>query len=61
MRKPKQTIFIPIDDDEEGVAIAKRLLQRLQKIGNMNTTYSDVIEDILNHCDSCDQFWADKT
>ena len=61
MSKEKQTIFIPIDHDEEGISIKKRLLQRLEKIGNMNSTYSNVIEDILNHCDSCDQFWEDKT
>ena len=57
----RKTIFIPIDDDEEGVGIKKKLLQKLQKIGRMNTKYNDVIEDILNHCDSCDRFWENKT
>lgn len=51
-----KTIFLPLCEEEDGIGINKKLLQRIKKIGNIDSTVNSVIEDILNHCDRCDQF-----
>ncbi len=45
---------------EKVVSIKIELLLRLQKLGHMFSTYSEVIEEILNHCDACDRFVEDR-
>lgn len=59
----KQEIWndcVPIEFNEVGISIKKETKRKLEKIGSMNSTYSDVIEDILNHCDECDRFVENK-
>jgi len=60
MTKMIQTKFLSLKKGEEGIGIQKKLLQRIKKIGNIDSTVDDVIEDILNHCDKCDQFWENR-
>jgi len=60
MKHLKKTIFLPLNEGEEGLGINKKLLQRLKKIGNMESTINEVVEDILNHCDKCDRFWENR-
>lgn len=47
---------VPVEDDEIGIPIKKATEQKLRRLGHMFSTYSDVIEEILSHCDKCDQF-----
>lgn len=52
---------VPIEDNEVGISIRKDTEQKLRKMGHMFSTYSDVIEEILSHCDKCDQFVENRT
>ncbi len=33
---------------------------RLTKLGNLGSTFDSVVNEILDHVESCDKFWSDK-
>ncbi len=47
-------------NNEVLLLIKKKNIKKLQKIGEMFSTYNDVVEELLAHCDSCDRYWVDK-
>ena len=55
----KQEIWndcVPIEFNEVGISVKKETKRKLEKIGHMFSTYSDVIDELLDHCDVCDRF-----
>ena len=52
---------VSIEDENSRIEIERSILEKLKKIGTMDSTFSDVIEEILNHCDVCDRFVENRT
>jgi len=52
---------LEVENDEEVIEIKIELLLRLQKLGHMFSTYSEVIDKLLSHCDECDRFVENRT
>lgn len=42
------------------IKINQETKEKLEKFGNMNDTYDSLLERILNHVDSCDEWWNKK-
>lgn len=53
--------FVYPKKDGLATTIKKSVLCRLESLGNMNSSYDDVISDLLEHCDRCDRFWENRT
>lgn len=61
MKNEKQVFEIIHSRKDELTTIKKSVLQKLEKLGNMNSNHDDVILDLLDHCDRCDQFWENRS
>jgi|SaaInlStandDraft_5_1057022.scaffolds.fasta_scaffold75609_2 hypothetical protein len=43
------------------ISVQKKTKQRLEKRGNLGTTYDNVLNEILDHLESCDTWWSNKS
>ena len=46
---------------KSSIEISKINEIRLRSLGKMGDSFDSVIESLLEHSDSCDNFWSDRT
>ena len=39
------------------ITINKETEEKLEKLGSMNSTFDSVLNDLLDHVDTCDRWW----
>ena len=39
------------------ITINKETEKKLEKFGSMNSTFDSVLNDLLDHVDTCDRWW----
>ena len=42
------------------IKVQESTKKRLIKLGDLSSTYDSVINDLIDHVDSCDIFWEDR-
>ncbi len=43
------------------ITITKETRERLIKFGFKNSTWDDIIKDLLKHCNICERFWENRS
>jgi len=43
------------------ITVSRKTKLQLQKLGNIGDSYESVIVTLLQHSDTCDSFWSDRT
>lgn len=43
------------------IRISFQTRKHLNTIGRKNQTYDEIINEIITHVNSCDQFWSDRS
>ena len=42
------------------IKIQESTKERLNKLGNLSSTYDSVINNLIDHADGCEKFWEDR-
>ena len=42
------------------IPLEKNTKSRLEKLGNLSSTYDSVVNEVLDHIKSCDTFWGKR-
>ena len=42
------------------IKIQESTKERLNKLGDLSSTYDSVINNLIDHTDECDKFWENK-
>lgn len=59
IRKPSK-VLVPVKYCEDGIPLHQLTIIQLERLGSMDDTYDDVVNDLIDHCVDCDRFWVDR-
>lgn len=46
-----------MDDNKTRIIVCKKTADRLKELGNMDSTYDSILNDMMDHVDYCDSWW----
>lgn len=60
MDKKESDMKINLEKQLTKISIAKATREQLAKLGKKDSTWDDILKDLLDHCNICDNYWGNR-